>query len=143
MYLLSLRSSLLIPQALTVAYRYRQLLIVCTHTHTHIYIYTHIFTSPCRWLPGDVKEPGLKALYLAAQITVDPNGNVINPKEWRTVELFNHLTNEFAQQVLCFVEAKRTGNQTESLISDLENQARDYCRKFIHGELLRSVGSST
>ena len=114
---------------------------------------------------GLIVDPSLESYYLAARVTVDATGDVVHPKEYRTVNLFNHLfskfifresiygidnqnpaigsakacdiiinyfTDDFAHQVLCFVEATRASNQTGSLIEALEKQARDYCKEFLN-----------
>lgn len=48
--------------------------------------------DPTTWRPhGLIVHPGMEAMYLGAQVTVDPNGRIVDPKEHKTIALFNFL----------------------------------------------------
>ncbi|CAG9996949.1 unnamed protein product [Clonostachys byssicola] len=94
------------------------------------------------WQPhGLVLEWGMESLYRTAQVTLDPDGNLVAPKAHLTPPesgsqkacdlVIQHLTAQGAWQVACFAKTKSADNTADTLVRALESQALGYCTDFL------------
>ncbi|CAG9947134.1 unnamed protein product [Clonostachys rosea f. rosea IK726] len=81
------------------------------------------------WSPhGLITTPLSEILYLSAQISMDPFGNIIDPKEQQTVELFCALFNKFIfreDEFISFSQAQPQLQSNEACGFVIENYVAD------------------